>query len=162
MNKKISIFYISTVIVAVVCLILDLIFTNNSFSFLGICFGITMLVYGLCLIIRGLQLKIDSSLFLGIVIVCFGIVALLNDFATYNYLDLWHYFLLGLSLASFITGVYFKTNAQKKLSILFLGMFILALLFQMRIFNIWIMLISIFVWSLVFIVGNNICSNRRK
>ena len=162
MNKRTSIFYITTVAVAVICLILDLIFPNNTFSFLGICFALTMLVYGICLIIRGFNFKIDSSLFLGIVILSFGVISIMTYFTPWGYLDLWHYLLLGASLASIITGIYFKTNAQKKLAILFLGLFVLALLFQLDLYKVWIMFIAWFVWVVGFIIVNNILHNRRK
>lgn len=162
MNKRINILYITTVIVAIVCLILDLIFPNNSFSFLGICFALTMLVYGLCLIIRGLRFKIDSSLFLGIVILVFGIISTMTYFTPWGYLELWHYLLLGTSLASFVTGIYFKVNAQKKLALLFLGMFIITFLFQINLYNVWIMLAIIAVWVIGFIIVGNIVGGRRK
>ncbi|MFQ6724481.1 MAG: hypothetical protein ACLRFE_04050 [Clostridia bacterium] len=161
MNKRTNIFYITTVAVAIICLVLDLIFQDNSFSFLGICFALTMLAYGLCLIIRGFNFKIDSSLFLGIVILSFGIISLLTYFSGLGYFELWHYILLGLSFASFVTGIYFKTNFQKKLSLLFLGIFIITFLFQIDIYNVWIMLISILVWIVIFIITNNILHNRR-
>ena len=159
MNKKSSIFYITTVVVAVICLILDLIFPNNSFSFLGICFALTMLVYGLCLIVRGFRFKIDSSLFLGIIIFSFGIVSTLTYFTDYGYKHLWHYILLGASLSSFITGVYFKITMQKKWAVLFLGLFLIAMLFQLKLYNLWIMLIGMAGWTIVFIIANNIINN---
>lgn len=162
MNKRTSIFYITTVAVAVICLILDLIFPDNSFSFLGICFALTMLVYGFCLIIRGFKFKIDSSLFLGIIIFSFGIISVMTYFTPWGYLFLWHYILLGASLASFITGCYFKTAGQKKLALLFLGLFTLAFLFQVEIYNIWTMLVCMLVFVIGFIVVNNILHNRRK
>ena len=102
MNKRVNIFYITTVVVAIVCLILDLIFPNNTFSFLGICFALTMLVYGLCLIIRGFRFKIDSSLFLGIIIFAFGIISTMTYFTPWGYFELWHYMFLGASFASFV------------------------------------------------------------
>ena len=162
MNKKTSIFYITTVAVAIACLILDLIFPNASFSFLGICFALTMLAYGLCLIVRGIQFKIDSSLFLGIIIFVFGIISTMTYFSPYGYFDLWHYVLLGASLSSAVTGIYFKTQAQKKLAILFLGWFVLAFLFQINLYKWWIMLIAMFAWLAGFIIVNNILRNRRK
>ena len=162
MNKRTSIFYITTVAVAIICLILDLIFPNNTFSFLGICFALTMLVYGICLIIRGFKFKIDSSLFLGVIIFVFGIISTMTYFTPWGYFDLWHYLLLGASLASLITGLYFKTNAQKKLAILFLGLFLLAMLFQVGLYKIWIMFVAWFVWVIGFIIVNNILHNRRK
>ena len=162
MNKRTSVFYITTVVVAIVCLILDLIFTDISFSFLGICFGLTMLVYGMCLIVRGLHFKIDSSLFLGVAILVFGVISVITSFTQLSYLDLWHYMLLGLSGASAITGLYFKIGMQKKLSILFLGLFVLAFLSQINTYNIWIMILTMFIWIIAFIVANNILLNRRK
>ena len=162
MNKKTSIFYITTVGVAIACLILDLIFPKNSFSFLGICFSLTMLVYGMCLILRGLQFKIDSSLFLGIIIFAFGIISIMTSFTHLGYFDLWHYILLGISVASLVTGFYFKITAQKKLAILFLGLFAFALLFQLNMYNWLVMLIIMFVWIIGFIIINNILHNRRK
>lgn len=162
MNKKTNLFYIITVAVAIICLILDIVFPKNSFSFLGICFSITMLIYGICLIIRGFQFKIDSSMFLGIVIFIFGIISTMTYFTSWGYLDLWHYLLLGISLASYITGIYFKINTHKKLAILFLGLFILAFMFQIDIYNIWIMFVSMLVWLIGFIVINNILHNRRR
>ena len=162
MNKKTNIFYITTVAVAIICLILDLIFQDLSFSFLGICFALTMLVYGICLIIRGFNFKIDSSLFLGIIIFVFGIISTITSFTDFGYFDLWHYLLLGASLASVVTGIHFKINFQKKLSILFLGLFILAFLSQIDLYNVWIMLLAWGVWLIGFIVVNNILHNRRK
>lgn len=162
MNKRVNIFYITTVAVAIICLILDLIFQDLSFSFLGICFALTMLVYGVCLIARGLKFKIDSSLFLGIIIFVFGIISTMTYFTPWGYFDLWVYMLLGASLASLVTGVYFKTNAQKKLSILFLGIFILTLLHRLDIYNVWVMLVLWLVLIMAFIIINNILHNRRK
>ena len=162
MNKRINIFYITTVLVAVACLILDLIFPDNTFSFLGICFALTMLVYGLCLIVRGFRLKIDSSLFLGVIIFVFGIISTMTYFTPWGYLDLWHYILLGASFASFVTGIYFKVNVQKKLSVLFLGAFVIAFLFQINLYNIWTMLGGIVGWIIGFIVFNNVINNRRN
>ena len=161
MNRRANIFYITTVAVAIICLILDLIFQDLSFSFLGICFALTMLVYGVCLIARGLRFKIDSSLFLGIIIFVFGIISTMTYFTPWGCLDLWVYMFLGTSLASIITGLYFKTNAQKKLSILFLGLFILTLLHQLGLYNVWIMLATWGVLILVFIIVNNMLHNRR-
>lgn len=162
MNKKTSIFYITTVAVAIACLILDIIFKDLPFSFLGICFALTMLVYGFCLIIRGLQLKIDSSLFLGVIIFVFGVVSIMTSFTDWGYLDLWHYMLLGVCIASFATGIYFKVQAQKKIALMFLGLFVFAFLFQIDVYKWWLMLIVMIVWAFGFIVVNNILHNRRK
>lgn len=161
MNKRTSIFYITTVAVAIACLVLDLIFQDNTFSFLGICFAITMLVYGVCLIIRGFRFKIDSSLFLGIIIFSFGVISIITYFEPWGYIDLWHYLLLGISVACIVTGMYFKTPAQKKLSILFLGMFVIALLFQVDVYNVGIMFALLAVYIISFIIINNIFFNRR-
>lgn len=162
MNKKTSIFYISTVVVAIACLILDLVFPDMKFSFLGICFGITMLVYGLCLIIRGLRFKIDSSLFLGIIILAFGVISMLTYFTEYGYVDMWYYLVLSASISSFLTGMYFKSNGLKKLSILFLGLFVILLLYQgFDLIKWWVMLILLVVWVLGFILINNIIQSRR-
>ena len=162
MRKKTNIFYITTVAVAVVCLILDLIFDDLSFSFLGICFALTMLVYGLCLIIRGLQLKIDSSLFLGIIIFAFGIISIITSFTDWGYLDLWHYLLLGVSIASVVTGMHFKITAQKKIALLFLGLFIVAYLSQIGLYRWWQMLVGMLLWVAGFVIVNNVLNNRRK
>lgn len=160
MNKRTSVLYITTVIVAVACLILDLIFQDLAFSFLGICFSLTMIVYGLCLIVRGIRFKIDSSLFLGVIILSFGIISTIADFTEYGYLDLLHYLLLGASLAGFITGIYFKAKGQKKLAILFVGLFIFAFLFKIGLYKWWIMLIIMLAWSVGFMIVNNILHNR--
>jgi len=162
MNRKVNIFYITTVAVAVICLILDLIFQDLSFSFLGICFAITMLVYGFCLIFRGFRFKIDSSLFLGIIIFVFGIISVMIYFTPWSYFDLYIYMFLGASLASIVTGLYFKVSGQKKLSILFLVAFVIALLHQIDLYNVWIMLLLWIVAVICFIIVNNILRSRRK
>ena len=162
MKKRTSIFYITTVSVAIACLIMDLIFQDISFSFLGICFAITMLVYGFCLIVRGFKFKIDSSLFLGIIIFVFGVVTTTTYFTPYGYLNLWHYLLLGVSLASLVTGIYFKINTQKKLAIFFLGLFAIAFLYQINVCNIIVMFIAMAIYIIGFIIINNILYNRRK
>lgn len=162
MKRKSNIFYISTVAVAIICLILDLIFRDISFSFLGICFAITMLVYGFCLVLRGFKFKIDSSLFLGIIIFIFGVVTTVTYFTPYGYLDLWQYLILAISLASLVTGLFFKINTHKKLSIFFLVIFIIAFLYQMNIYNIAIMFAAMAVCIIIFVIINNILYNRRK
>ena len=82
-------------------------------------------------------------------------------FTSWGYFDLWHYLVLGISLASFVTGIYFKINAQKKLALLFLGAFVLTYLFQIDLYNMWIMFIAIVIWIIGFIIVNNIFHNRR-
>ena len=162
MKRKSNIFYLSTVGVAIACLILDLIFQDISFSFLGICFAITMLVYGVCLIVRGFSFKIDSSLFLGIIIFVFGVITSITYFTPFGYFVLWHYMLLGASLSSIVTGLYFKILTQKKLSIFFLGLFVITLLYQLGLYNLLIMFAIMAVFTLAFIIVNNILYNRRK
>ena len=162
MKRRTSILYIATVVVAVICLILDLIFQDITFSFLGICFSLTMLVYGICLIVRGFKLKIDSSLFLGIIILSFGLLSITTDFTAYGYLDLLHYLLIGASFASFATGIYFKSKSQIKLTILFVGLFVIIHLFKMNIFKWWIMLIACAIWALMYIIINNIFQSRSR
>lgn len=163
MNKKTSIFYISTVVVAIACLILDLVFPDMKFSFLGICFGITMLVYGFCLIVRGLRFKIDSSLFLGIIIFAFGVISMLTYFTKFTYVDMWYYLVLSASFSSLATGLYFKSTGLKKLSILLLGIFVILLIYQgFDLVKWWVMLILLVVWTLGFIVVNNLIQARRN
>ena len=163
MNKKINIFYIVTVVVAIVCLILDMIIPNSSFSYLGICLGVTMVVYGLTLIIRSCVLKIDASMFLGIIVLTFGIVTNLTYFTSLSYANLWQYLILGISLASFVTGIYFKIPAQKKLAVLFLGFFVITFMYQqLNLFKIWVMFVLMIVWLIGFMIGNNIICRRRK
>lgn len=163
MNKKTSIFYISTVVVAIACLILDLVFPDIAFSFLGICFGITMLVYGLCLIVRGFRFKIDSSLFLGIIIFAFGVISMLTYFTRYGYVDMWYYLVLSAGFSSLITGLYFKSAGLKKLSVLFAGIFAILLIYQgFGLITWWVMLILLVVWMLGFIIVNNLIQARRE
>lgn len=160
--KRTSLFYIVTVAVAIACLVLDLIFQDISFSFLGICFSITMLVYGICLVIRGFNFKVDSSLFLGIIIFVFGIIGMLSTFTQWGYMQLWHYLILSASVSSLITGIYFKSWAHKKLAILFLVIFIIALCYQaFNLFNVWVMLGLVLVAFIAFIIINNILQSRR-
>lgn len=163
MNKKINIFYIVTVGVAITCLILDMAVPNSKFSYLGICLGVTMVVYGLALIVRSCVLKIDASMFLGVIVLSFGVVTNLTYFTSFSYSNLWHYLILGISLASFVTGLYFKIPAQKKLAILFLGFFVITFIYQqLNLFKLLVMFILLAVWLLVFMIGNNIICRRRK
>lgn len=163
MKKKVSIFYIVTVAVAITCLILDMVVPNSKFSYLGICFGVTLVVYGITLIIRSVTLKIDASMFVGVIILIFGIITNLTYFTSFEYSHLWPYLLLGISLASFITGIYFKINAQKKLAVLFLGAFIIAFMYQLLgLFNLDVMSILISLWIIAFVIINNIIRRRRK
>ena len=133
-----------------------------SFSFLGICFALTMIAYGLCLIIRGINFKIDSSLFLGVIIFIFGIISVMTYFTPWTYFDLWIYMLIGASLAHLLTGIYFKTKFHKKLSILFLIIFVIALLHNFELYNVWIMLVLWLITLIGFIIINNILFNRRN
>ena len=109
MMRKSKILYYSILFVSLACFVLDLIF---NFEFFRISFGASLILMGLWLIVRAFSHKIDSGLFLGITLLGFGALNLtgyfLNRYLNFDKNGLWPYYLFVLSLASLVTGLYFK------------------------------------------------------
>lgn len=162
MGKKSKILYYSVMIVTVVCFILDLL--PLKFAFFRISFAITLILMGIMLVVRAISLKLDSSLFFGIIFFCCGIlnfvVYLINKRADIN--QLWPYYLFAVSLSSLVTAFYFKDKLQLKLFVLFLGFGLIALLFVQKIIPLWLLIVLLVVWFVLYFTINIIIFKRRK
>ena len=125
MGKKSKILYYSVLIVNIACFLLDLI-PGINFSFFRISFAVSLVLIGLLLITRAIKLKLDSSMFIGIILLWFGIFNAMQYFAIafdWGWLTtrkIIPYYLFSISLSSLITGLYFKDKLQLKLFVLFL------------------------------------------
>lgn len=164
MGKKSKILYFSILIVNIVCFVLDLLPIN--FPFFRISFAVSLIIMGLWLLVRAFQLKIDSSMFFGTALLGFGILNFVQYFLkAYTAIDInqfWPYYLFVLSLASLVTGLYFKDCKQFKFFILFLGFGFIVLLFVQNIIALWLMIVLLCVWFVAYFAINLINAKRGK
>lgn len=164
MGKKSKILYYSVLIVNIVCFILDLLPIN--FPFFRVSFAVSLILIGILLIVRGFSLKLDSSLFFGIVLFICGVLNFVLYFLQiYQSIDInqfWPYYLFAVAIASFIASVYFKDKLQMKLFILFLGFGLISLVFVQNLINIWWMIGLMIAWFIGYFVVNLILAKRRK
>ena len=165
MGKKSKILYYSVLFVNLACFILDLI-PGINFPFFRISFAVSLVLIGLLLISRSITLKLDSSMFIGSLLLLFGILNMLLYFGqTYNWLTaskIVPYYLFAISLASLATGLYFKEKLQLKICILFLGFGLITLLFIEKVLILgWYIGIMI-AWFVLYFVVNTILFKRRR
>ena len=167
MGKKSKILYYSVLFVNLGCFILDLI-PGINFSFFRISFAISLILIGLLLITRSLKLKLDSSMFIGIVLFFFGVLNGLQYFAIafdWKWVTIKHlipYYLFAIALASFVTSVYFKEKLQKKLFILFFGFGLITLLFSLDLLALWWYVGIMIAWFLVYFIANLVIFKKRR
>lgn len=166
MGKKSKILYYSVLIVNLLCFILDLI-PGINFPFFRISFAVSLMLIGLLLITRAVNLKLDSSMFIGVLLFLFGVLNMLLYFGQnagwLSTLGIVPYYLLGVSLASFVTAMYFKDKLQFKICILFLGFGLITLLFSQKLLVLgWYIGLMIAWFVLYFIINIVIFKKRRR
>jgi len=163
MGKKSKIFYYSLLIVNLTFFILDLLPIN--FPFFRISFAVSLILIGILLIIRSVTLKLDSSMFLGIILFLCGVLnGILYFGQTYFNLDinqLWPYYLFAVAIASFCTAVYYKDKLQKKLFVLFFGFGIITLLFVQKLIVLWVFIALMIIWVVAYFAYNIVKAKRR-
>ena len=164
MGKKSKILYYSVLIVNLGCFILDLI-PGINFSFFRISFAVSLVLIGLLLLARAIKLKLDSSMFIGIILFWFGVFNALQYFAIafdwtwLTTLKILPYYVLSVSLSSLITGIYFKDKLQLKLFILFC---LITLLFSQKLIILgWYIGIMV-AWFVVYFITNLIIFKKRS
>ena len=164
MGKKSKIFYYSILIVNVIFFLLDLLPIN--FPFFRISFAVTLLLIGIMLIIRAISLKLDSSLFFGVVLFCCGILNMVvyfgGKYLGLNLNQLWPYYLFAVALGSLITAMYFKDKLQIKIFLLFLGFGLITLLFVQHLIKLWLMIVLLVLWFVVYFTVNIILHKKRS
>lgn len=164
MGKKSKIFYYTVLIVNIIIFILDM--SPIDFPFFRISFSVSLFLIGILLIIRAINLKIDSSLFLGIILMLVGILNGISYVGSaYFSLDinqLWPYYLFAVSISSFVTSIYFKDKLQAKLCLLFLGFGAITLLFVQKLIVLWLFIVLMVVWFVAYFAFNIIRAKRRK
>ena len=161
MGKKSKILYYSVLIVSVACFILDYFF---EFPFFRISFGLTIVLIGLLLIIRSVNLKLDSSMFFGIALFLLGVLQILKYFMQNKLtnLQIVPYYLFSIALASVITGLYFKDRLQLKLFILFLGFGLITLLFSQKLLELGWYIVIMVAWFVLYFVTNLVIFKKRS
>lgn len=164
MGKKSKIFYYAILCVNIVFFLLDL--SPIKFPFFRISFAVTLLLIGIMLAIRAFSLKLDSSLFFGIVLFCCGILNLVVYFGgkyfNLNLNQLWPYYLFAIAFASLITAIYFKDKLQIKIFVLFLGFGLIALLFVQHLIKLWLLIVLLVVWFVVYFTFNIVMFKKRR
>ncbi len=159
MGKKSKILYYSVLIVNVVCFLLDLI-PGINFTFFRISFAVSLILIGLLLLVRAVKLKLDSSMFIGIILFWFGIFnglqyfAIVFDWLWLTTLKIVPYYLFSIAFACLITGMYFKYKLQIKLFVLFLGFGLITLLFSLNLLGLWWYVGIMISWFVVYFVAN--------
>lgn len=165
MGKKSKILYYSVLFVNLACFILDLI-PGINFPFFRISFAVSLMLIGLLLITRAVTLKLDSSMFIGTLLLLFGVLNMLLYFGqTYEWLTVKQivpYYLFAIALSSLITGLYFKEKLQLKLCVLFLGFGAITLLFVLNVLILgWYIGIMI-AWFVLYFIVNTILFKKRS
>lgn len=164
MGKKSKILYFSVLIVNVVCFLLDLLPIN--FPFFRISFATSLILIGILLLVRAISLKIDSSMFIGLILLLCGILNFLLYFGQVYWKisinEFWPYYLFAVSLSSLITGVYFKDKLQLKLFVLFLGFGLITLTFVQSLINLIWFIVLLVVWFVAYFVVNVLLSKKRS
>ena len=165
MGKKSKILYYSVLFVNLGCFILDLI-PGLNFPFFRISFAVSLMLIGLLLFSRAVTLKLDSSMFIGTLLFCFGLLNLLLYFGqTYDWLTVKQivpYYLFAVSLSSLITGTYFKDKLQFKLCVLFLGFGLITLLFAFEVLKLGWYIGLMIAWFVVYFVANLVIFKKRS
>ncbi len=164
MGKKSKILYYSVLVVNIVCFILDLLPIN--FPFFRISFAVSLILIGLLLIARAFNLKIDSSMFCGVLLLLCGILNMLLYFGEIYWgitaAIIWPFYLLAVAIASLTTALYFKDKLQLKLFILFLIFSAISMLFAFKLLNL-VWFISLMVgWFVLYFVVNIILFKIRS
>ena len=164
---KSKILYYSVLFVNLGCFILDLI-PGINFSFFRISFAVSLVLIGMLLVTRAIKLKLDSSMFIGIILFCFGIFNALQYFGivfdwkwmtTKNIIP---YYLFSVAFASLITGLYFKHKLQFKVFTLFLGFGLITLLFVQDLLILGWFIGLMIAWFVVYFIANLVMFKRRS
>ena len=165
MAKKSKILYYSVFFVNLACFVLDLI-PGINFPFFRISFAVSLMLIGLLLITRAVMIKLDSSMFIGLILFFLGI---LNMFLYFGQLYGWltvkliiPYYLFAISLASLITGIYFKHKLQYKIFILFLGFGLITLLFSLNLLSLVWYIVVMVAWFVGYFATNIILFKKRR
>ena len=164
MGKKSKILYYSVLLVNIVCFILDLL--PIKFPFFRVSFAISLILIGILLLTRAVTLKLDSSMFIGSLLLLFGVLNAVGYFGQVHFAlninQLWPYYLFAVSVASFATFVYFKDKLQAKISILFLGLGVIALLFVQNLLNLGWFIALMIAWFVAYFVTNIVISKKGR
>lgn len=164
MGKKSKILYYSVLLVNIVCFILDLLPIN--FPFFRVSFAVSLLLIGALLFVRAINYKIDSSMAIGTFLFLCGVLNAVSYFGSiYWALDinqLWPYYLFALTVACFVTALYFKDKLQFKFGILFLGFGLITLLFVQKIIILWLFVVLMIAWFVLYFIVNTILFKKRS
>lgn len=165
MGRKSKILYYSVLFVNLTCFILDLI-PGINFPFFRISFAVSLMLIGLLLITRAVMLKLDSSLFIGSLLLFLGVLNMLLYFGQlYGWLTvklIIPYYLFAIALASLITGIYFKHKLQIKIFSLFLGFGLITLLFSLNLLLLVWYIVVMIVWFVAYFITNIILFKKRS
>jgi len=165
MGKKSKILYYSVLLVNITCFILDLI-PGLNFPFFRISFAVSLMLIGLLLITRSVSLKLDSSMFIGVLLFLFGALNMILYFGQiYNWLTtlgIVPYYLFAVSVASLATGIYFKEKIQLKICVLFLGFGLITLLFAQDLLILGWYIGLMIAWFAVYFIVNIVLFKRRR
>lgn len=140
MGRKSKILYYTVLFVNLGCFVLDLI-PGLNFPFFRVSFAVSLMLIGLLLVARAVMLKLDSGMFIGVLLFLFGVLNMLLYFGQlYNWLTvriIVPFYLFAVAISSLITALYFKDKLQLKLFILFLGFGGITLLFSYKMIGLW-------------------------
>ena len=165
MGKKSKILYYSVLFVNLSCFILDLI-PGINFPFFRISFAVSLILIGLLTITRAVTLKLDSSMFIGVLLLQFGVLNMLLYFGqAYQWLTtatIIPYYIFAVSIASLATGLYFKEKTQLRICILFLGFGVITLLFSLKLLLLGWYIGTMIAWFIVYFLTNIIIAKKRR
>lgn len=156
MLKRTKFVFFSTIFTLLFCLLIDIVF-NPVFSALEIAYLFIFSLLAIFLILRGLTYKIDTNLYLGILLFISPALQLLIHFNIKNYAIYALAILSIMSLASLSVWKYFNDSMHKNFLFILLGEIAIFILpFCLTKISFWYLIILSVLWIFCFFVTKKI------
>ena len=111
---------------------------------------LVFLCFALTLIWRGWRVKVDSSLFVGTLLLGIVMIGLCQYLTILTYADLWPYYFLAVALAHFSVRIVFFDRLQGFLGIISMGIFAFSLIYDLiNIHLLWYIVLDV-IWLSAF------------
>jgi len=161
MLKKTKFIYITLILSLLICLFFDC-YLQSEISYLSCAYFFVFSALAIYLILRGLVFKIDTNLYLGIVLLASPISQILLYFECFDIFSFMLVCSIVLSLASLVVWKYFKDKSHKLLFFVFVGeIVIFSIPFCLTKFNIWYLIVIAICW-LVLVTIINVVKKKIK
>lgn len=144
-----------------VSLSLDLIEVYEKAGFVAIWFVLSISVLSTYLIIRGLKYKIDSNLFIGILLFGIAIITIVSTFTHTGFFYFWPYLFLTFAVSHFSVLVYFADKQHSKFVVGNLVVFLISMLYVYQVIDLIFFLLLLCIWLFSWAIIYFALLNRR-